>query len=135
MSIASISDPPKRPPDESDPFRYGWRYVTIQNPDGTESHEEVPLTEEDVLFPEEGDIIAQTDLHDTDINYLKDVFNTRLARTPAPWPSPTAGSIGVSRASGRWGRTSPCSSALTAERTGPRSTSPSRGRIPARWSR
>ncbi len=80
MSIASISGPPKPPADDLDPFRYGWRYVTIHHPDGSESHEEVPLTEEDVLFPEEGDIIVQTDLHSTDINYLKSVFNTRLAR-------------------------------------------------------
>ncbi len=120
MSIASVSGPPIRPPDEPDPFRYGWRYVTIRHADGSETHEEVPLTEEDVLFPEEGDIVVQTDLHDTDINYLKDVFNTRFARVHAPWPCPTAGSTGASRGSGRWGRTSPCSSTSTAARTGRR---------------
>ena len=44
--------------------------------------DQVPLTLEDVLFPETGDFIVQTDLHDTDSNYLKYVFNARLAGDP-----------------------------------------------------
>jgi colicin import membrane protein len=64
----------------ADPFRFGWRYVTTRHADGSESVDQVPLTEEDVLFPEEGDYIVQTDLHSTDIAYLKNVFNARLAR-------------------------------------------------------
>jgi Uma2 family endonuclease len=44
--------------------------------------EQVPLTLEDVLFPETGDFIVQTDLHDTDTSYLKYVFNARLAGDP-----------------------------------------------------
>jgi Uma2 family endonuclease len=82
MSTVSTSGPAKRPPDESDPFRYGWRYVSVRGPDGTDTHDQVPLTLEDVLFPETGDFIVQTDLHDTDSNYLKDVFNARLAGDP-----------------------------------------------------
>ena len=82
MSIVSTSGPPKRPRDESDPFRLGWRYVRVQQPDGTETIDQVPLTEEDVLFPEEGDFIVQTDFHSVDINYLKVVFNARLAHVP-----------------------------------------------------
>ena len=82
MSTVSTSRPTKQPPDESDPFRYGWRHVTVRGPDGTETLDQVPLTLEDVLFPETGDFIVQTDLHDTDSNYLKDVFNARLAAVP-----------------------------------------------------
>ncbi len=80
MSIVSTPRPASPPADDADPFRFGWRYVTIRHPDGSESIEQVPLTEEDVLFPEEGDYIVQTDLHSTDIAYLKNVFNARLAR-------------------------------------------------------
>ena len=79
MSTVSTSPPTNLPPDESDPFRYGWRYVTVRAADGTETLDQVPLTLEDVLFPEKGDFIVQTDLHDTDMSYLKYVFNARLA--------------------------------------------------------
>ncbi|MGO9468640.1 MAG: Uma2 family endonuclease [Isosphaeraceae bacterium] len=82
MSTVSTSRPAKRPPDDSDPFRYGWRYVTVRGPDGTETLDQVPLTLEDVLFPETGDFIVQTDLHDTDTSYLKYVFNSQLAGDP-----------------------------------------------------
>ena len=79
MSTVSTSRPAKRPPDESDPFQYGWRYVTVRGPDGRDTIDQIPLTLEDVLFPETGDFIVQTDLHDTDTSYLKYVFNARLA--------------------------------------------------------
>jgi colicin import membrane protein len=82
MSTVSTSRPAKRPPDDSDPFRYGWRYKSVRGPDGTEVLDQVPLTLEDVLFPETGDFIVQTDLHDTDSSYLKHVFNSRLAGDP-----------------------------------------------------
>ena len=82
MSTVSKSPPMKPYPDESDPFRYGWRYVKVRGPDGTETFDQVPLTLEDVLFPETGDFIVQTDLHDTDSSYLKAVFNARLAGKP-----------------------------------------------------
>ena len=82
MSTVSTSRPAKRPPDDSDPFRYGWRYVTVCGPDGSQTLDQIPLTLEDVLFPETGDFIVQTDLHDTDSAYLKYVFNSRLAGDP-----------------------------------------------------
>ncbi len=58
MSTVSTSRPPTRPPDDADPFRYGWRYVSVRGPDGTETLDQVPLTLEDVLFPETGDFIV-----------------------------------------------------------------------------
>jgi Uma2 family endonuclease len=82
MSTVSRSRAPEPRPDESDPFRYGWRYVRVRGPDGTESFDQIPLTLEDVLFPETGDFIVQTDPHDNDVNYLKDVFKSRLADNP-----------------------------------------------------
>jgi colicin import membrane protein len=82
MSTVSTSRPPKQRPDDADPFRYGWRYVRITRPDGTEKLDQIPLTLEDVLFPKTGDFIVQTDPHDNDLNYLKDVFKAQLALDP-----------------------------------------------------
>ena len=79
MSTVSNSRRPKSPRPKPDPFRYGWRDVTVKAPDGTESIDQVPLTLEDVLFPEEGDVIVQTTGHNRDVNYLADVFGAQLA--------------------------------------------------------
>jgi hypothetical protein len=80
--MSTVSDrttaKPPGPVDVPDPFRYGWRYVRITRPDGTEDLDRVPLTLEDVLHPEAGDIIVQSDPHDWDRAYLKEVFDTRL---------------------------------------------------------
>ena len=84
MSTVSTIHAPEQPaagqPD--DPFRYGWRYVRVQQPDGTETSDQIPLTLEDVLHPETGDFIVQTDPHDNDSAYLKYVFKSRLANDP-----------------------------------------------------
>ena len=82
MSTVSMSRPPGPPPDEPDPYRYGWRCVRVEEPEGTVSFDQVPLTLEDVLFPETGDFIVQTDLHDEDVHYLKNVFKSRLVGKP-----------------------------------------------------
>jgi colicin import membrane protein len=82
MSTVSKSRSPKssKPPKpESDPYRYGWRYVRGVAPDGTETFDQVPLTSEDVLFPEEEDFIVQTKAHQGDVRYLGDVFEAQLA--------------------------------------------------------
>ncbi len=67
----------------SDPFRY--RMAVRPRPAsrmGPRSIEQVPLTEEDVLFPEEDDFIVQTDFHVIDMQYLRAVFDARLADEP-----------------------------------------------------
>src|SRR5262249_31709431 len=80
--MSTVSKPPApkslRVPPEPEPYRYGWRYVRITRPDGTEACDQIPLTLEDVLHPEEGDFIVQTDAHDSDRAYLKHVFKARL---------------------------------------------------------
>jgi Uma2 family endonuclease len=79
MSTVSGRPPSKtQPPPGTDPFRYGWRYVRVIRPDGTEALDQVPLTLEDVLHPEVGDIVVESDPHDSDRGYLKAVFKTRL---------------------------------------------------------
>jgi hypothetical protein len=82
MSTFSKSQPPPPGVPAPDPYIYGWRDVPVHQPDGTVSFDQVPLTLEDVLFPETGDFIVQTDLHDSDAAYLKGVFKVRLAGVP-----------------------------------------------------
>ena len=59
---------------EADPFRYGWRYVKVTRPDGTIDLEQVPLTLEDVLYPEEEDFIVNNALHARDCHYLENAL-------------------------------------------------------------
>jgi hypothetical protein len=56
--------------------------VFITRPDETVALEHIPLTLEDVLHPEEGDYIVQTDAHDWDRVYLKEVFSAQLHDNP-----------------------------------------------------
>jgi hypothetical protein len=51
----------------SDPWYYGYRYAQIVAADGTATLEQVPLTLDDVLFPQEGDFIVHTEGHLVDI--------------------------------------------------------------------
>ena len=82
--MSTVSKPPKSRSTrtEPDPYRYGWRYVHITRPDGTEDFDQVPLTLEDVLHPEEGDVILQSDPHDKELAYLRTLFETRLKGDP-----------------------------------------------------
>jgi hypothetical protein len=82
MSTVSRSRSAKPPKQEADPYCYGWRYVRGVAPDGTASFDQVPLTLEDVLFPQVGDFIAETDPHNDDRAYLKAVFKAQLAHDP-----------------------------------------------------
>ena len=63
-------------------YRYGYRYVRVIRPDGTEDLDQVPLTEEDVLHPKAGDFIVQTAAQDEDRIYLKQVFGIQLEDKP-----------------------------------------------------
>jgi Uma2 family endonuclease len=84
--MSTVSKPsdkkPRVTPPEQDPYRYGWRYVRVKRRDGTEAFDQVPLTLEDVLHPEVGDFIVETDSHDTDRAYLRNVFRARTAYDP-----------------------------------------------------
>jgi colicin import membrane protein len=71
-----------RPGSDEDPFRYGWRYVKRERPDGTVEFDQVPLTPEDLLFPEEGDFAVQTDMHVEDYTYLRTIFKTKMVGNP-----------------------------------------------------
>jgi colicin import membrane protein len=77
-----MSTATRHPDVPSDPYRYGWRYVRVKHPDGTESFDQVPLTLEDVLFPQMEDFIVHSDWHLVDITYLLAALRRWLERDP-----------------------------------------------------
>ncbi len=65
-------------PPANDPYYYGWRYVERRLPDGRVEVDQVGLTLEDVLHPQEDDVIPERPLHELERAYLSGVFRTRL---------------------------------------------------------
>ena len=64
---------------EADPFAHGWRFVDRVQPDGTVIVEQVPLTADEALHPQEGDQVTESTLHHLWRSYLHDVFRTQAA--------------------------------------------------------
>lgn len=79
VRLETYSPPAAGEADLTDPYRYGWRYVRRDRPDGGYEMEQVPLTLEDVLHPEEGDQVTHSDFHQRRVRYLWDVFEAALA--------------------------------------------------------
>jgi len=50
-------------PDKADPFRFGWRWRIVRLPNGEVVDEQVPLTADDLLDPQPGDQVGQSQLH------------------------------------------------------------------------
>jgi hypothetical protein len=61
-----------------DRFIYGWRDVVRKGRDGRPRLVQVPLTEEDVLHPCEGDHIKNNEEHAVDCSYLHWVYKSLL---------------------------------------------------------
>ena len=59
----------------ADPFRFGWRYLREPGPDVTDPLGRVPLTEHDVLFPQEEDRIMTNDAHVRQLTYLRNALD------------------------------------------------------------
>jgi colicin import membrane protein len=57
------ADREPEPPPSDDPFRYGWRWRRVRLPSGEVVDQEIPLTVEDLLDPEEGDQVTQSGPH------------------------------------------------------------------------
>jgi hypothetical protein len=74
--------PPETRPSAAEEFalryQYGWRYVERELPTGGITWEQVPLTLEDVLHPQEGDQVTHADLHQRICVYLYWIFLARL---------------------------------------------------------
>ena len=82
MNIRVEPTPKPAPTPQSDPWYYGWRYVEQTGPNGEVKMVPVPLTEEDVLHPQEDDFIVQNDDHTRDCHYLKTILDAHLADRP-----------------------------------------------------
>jgi Uma2 family endonuclease len=67
---------------DADLYRFGWRDVYRKMPDGTTTCDRVPLTFDDVVHPQEGDVIPQNTAHDRDWIYLAMVLKGRYADDP-----------------------------------------------------
>jgi Uma2 family endonuclease len=76
--MSTVRDPKAFVVPRKDPFRYGWRYVRRILPDGSKTFDQVPLTLEDVLHPQEGDFHVLTDEHNDDCAYLKYALRRHL---------------------------------------------------------
>ncbi|MEA2601616.1 MAG: hypothetical protein QOF89_2608 [Acidobacteriota bacterium] len=50
-------------PEDADPFRYGWRPRYVHLPGGEVEEEWIPLTAEDLLDPQRGDVILEDQPH------------------------------------------------------------------------
>jgi len=58
-------------------LKYGWRDVPKKLADGRIKVERVPLTLDDVVHPQFGDVHVLSDAHDDDCSYMKDVLKDR----------------------------------------------------------
>ncbi len=70
------------PTTTEDPFRLGWRFVRAVDSDGQETTQKVPLTEHDLLFPQEEDFVVQRDPHIRDTLYLREALRVALRHRP-----------------------------------------------------
>ncbi len=65
-----------------DPYRFGWRNVRRERPDGTVEFARQPLTLGDVLHPEEGDFIIHGDAHQRQHRYLANILDVQVSSVP-----------------------------------------------------
>src|SRR5207249_11903065 len=66
-------------PTQPDAYPYGWRYVRRPLPEGGEQIDQVPLTLDDVLHPQEGDQVTHSKHHQRICRYLVSVLEAHLA--------------------------------------------------------
>jgi len=82
MSQVTVGTPPSRQPADADLYRYGWRLVERTLPDGKIDYDRLPLTLEDLLHPQDGDVMPQNSVHDEDLLYLFGVAKKQVAGDP-----------------------------------------------------
>jgi Uma2 family endonuclease len=67
---------------KDDPFRLGWRNVLKRDENGLVQLTPIPLTLEDVLYPEDGDVIVSNEYHAEDCIYLRNALRLALNGRP-----------------------------------------------------
>ncbi len=65
---------PDTAPEAVDPFRYGWRWQTVRLPNGKVTEQQIPLTAEDLLDPQLGDEVTQSEAHFEFLHWLADLL-------------------------------------------------------------
>lgn len=81
--MSAISAPVSvRPGSPADPYYYGWRDIPTTDADGKTKITRVPLTLEDCLHPQMGDVIVEGSLHENILTYLSAVLRSRFADDP-----------------------------------------------------
>jgi Uma2 family endonuclease len=75
--------PKKKAGNERAAFKYGYREIQVKGSDGDIEYERVPLTLEDVLHPQFGDVHVLSDAHGDDCLYLRDVLKSRYQDDPS----------------------------------------------------
>jgi colicin import membrane protein len=70
---------PETAPESADPFRYGWRPRFVRLPGGKLTEEQIPLTLEDLLDPQPGDVVVQSDPHFDLLFAVADILRRRYA--------------------------------------------------------
>jgi len=61
-------------PRGADPFRYGSRWQKVRLPNGEVTEQQIPLTAEDLLNPELGDEVTQSEAHFEFLHWLTDLL-------------------------------------------------------------
>jgi Uma2 family endonuclease len=81
--MSSVAPSLSRPqPPQPDPFAIGWRDVPRRLADGTVVNDRIPLTLEDALHPQEGDVIVQNSVHNRNWRYLEQVCELQTRDDP-----------------------------------------------------
>ena len=74
--------PTQSQPVDEDEFPYGWRYVTETLPNGEETYHQIPLTVEDILDPQLGDVMPQNSKHYRTNVDLSKIFDLHYLNDP-----------------------------------------------------
>ncbi|HEX9944515.1 MAG TPA: Uma2 family endonuclease [Thermoanaerobaculia bacterium] len=70
---------PEFAPTSADPFRYGWRWRSVRLPSGEVVEQQIPLTPEDLLDPQLGDEVPQSDPHHELLLVVDELLTRRFA--------------------------------------------------------
>jgi colicin import membrane protein len=81
--ITSMNPVLSPPPDPDPPILYGYRDIITKRPDGTLEQVRIPLSLEDCLHPEMGDVLVESSLHDLIRMYLANVFIWKTSHDPS----------------------------------------------------